>query len=47
LKGELAAARAELIAENGLTEKAVSDNVRLAGQLAVARAPWWRRVVGG
>lgn len=47
LKGELAAARAELLAEKGRAEKAVADYVRLAEQLAQARAPWWRRAVGG
>lgn len=47
LKGELAAARAELLAEKGRADKAIADYVRLAEQLAAARAPWWRRVVGG
>ena len=47
LKGELATARAEVLSEKGRADKAIADYVRLADQLAAARAPWWRRVVGG
>jgi hypothetical protein len=47
LKGELAGARAELLAERVRADKAVADYVRLAEQLAAARTPWWRRVMRG